>query len=78
MKQDLKFVAPVHLDEVVRIAFGSIDIYYYKILGEIRIKDIIKDKNRILLETTVTKVKENKPAILGEAMVYYDKLSKSS
>ena len=51
---------------------------YYKILGEIRVKEVNKDKKRILLETTVTKVKENKPAILGEAMVYYEKLDKSS
>ena len=43
--------------------------------GKVVIKEINKEKKRIVLDTTVMKVKENKYAILGEAMIYYEKLA---
>jgi len=45
-----------------------------KVEGKIEVIDIIKEKNRVVLNTTVTKVESKRVAISGEALILFDKL----
>jgi 3-hydroxybutyryl-CoA dehydratase len=61
MKQELKFVAPVFFNEDVE--------------AKIEVANIDEVKKRITLKTTVLKIAENKPAIVGEALILWHSLN---
>jgi 3-hydroxybutyryl-CoA dehydratase len=59
MKQDLKFLKPIFVEEEIE--------------ASVIIEDLIKPKDFLKLKTQVRKMKSNEIAIDGEAVIKYDK-----